>query len=74
MDPREVSDYAGLAAEDLAALRRLAADQRTLGDVLDWCRAHHLPPRWPEVVTQDEYTHDVIVPYRDTLHLVYDTT
>jgi hypothetical protein len=26
-----------------------------------------------EVVTQDEFTHDIIVPYRD-LFLVYDTT
>jgi hypothetical protein len=26
-----------------------------------------------EVVTQDEFTHDVIVPYRDVF-LVYDTT
>lgn len=25
-------------------------------------------------VGQDEYTHDVILPYRDQLHLVYDTT
>jgi hypothetical protein len=74
MDPSEVSDYAGLAAEDLAAVRRLAVEQRTLGDVLDWCRAQGLLSRWPEVVTQDEYTHDVIVPYRDALHLVYDTT
>lgn len=74
MDQGDVSDNAGLAAEDLAAVRRLAAEQRTLGDVLDWCRAHRLLPRWPEVVTQDEYTHDVIVPYRDALHLVYDTT
>jgi hypothetical protein len=74
MHPSDVSDHAGVAAEVLAAVRRVAADQRTLGDVLDWCRAHGLPPRWPEVVTQDEYTHDVIVPYRDALYLVYDTT
>jgi hypothetical protein len=27
-----------------------------------------------EVVIQDEYTHDVVMPYADGLYLVFDTT
>ena len=27
-----------------------------------------------DLVVQDEYTHDVVVPYDDELFLVYDTT
>ena len=33
------------------------------------------PPRLiVDVITQAEYTHDVVVPYRGEIHLVYDTT
>jgi hypothetical protein len=49
----------------------------SLGDVLSWAgkkpksEVHrHLVA---EVITQDEYTHDVIVPYKH-MFLVYDTT
>ena len=58
---------AGVPADQRAELERLAATHRTLGDVLDLWKS-------PVVVTQDEYTHDVVVPFRDGLHLVYDTT
>jgi hypothetical protein len=48
-----------------------------LADVLAWAAAKpngdvH-PQTVAEVITQDEFTHDVIVPYRDVF-LVYDTT
>jgi hypothetical protein len=35
----------------------------------------YTPPRMvADVIVQDEFTHDVIVPFQDGLHLVYDTT
>jgi hypothetical protein len=74
VDAGAVIDYAALSPADLADVHRLAADQHTLGDVLDWCRARDLLARWPEVTTQDEYTHDVVVPYREPLYLAYDAT
>jgi len=56
---------------------RLAGELRhkhTLGDVLAWARAQ-LPPRVVnEVVTQDEYTHDVVMAWADCAWLVFDTT
>ena len=33
------------------------------------------PPRVvSSIVVQDEYTHDVVLPYSDGVYLVYDTT
>ena len=49
----------------------------SLRDVLAWVTAkpkEHVHPQFvAEVIAQDEFTHDVIVPYRN-LFLVYDTT
>ena len=57
-------------AEEIDAHKRL-------GDVLTWAATkpkNQVHPQFvAEVITQDEYTHDVIVPYRNVF-LVYDTT
>ena len=68
-------DAAGEIPErELSRFRLALRDLRTLGPVLEWLRAQD-PPRAPrEIVTQDEYTHDVIVPWSDRLVLVFDTT
>jgi hypothetical protein len=47
---------------------------RNLGDVLTWARTLDPPVNAPAVVTQDEYTHDVLVPWRDGLTLAFDVT
>jgi hypothetical protein len=48
-----------------------------LNQVLAWAATKpkdEVHPQYvAEIITQDEFTHDVIVPYRD-LFLVYDTT
>lgn len=69
-----LTDRAGLPAEELARLGTRIAGHSTLGDVVrDWATAQ--PPRPVlDVITQDEYTHDIILVYRDEIHLVYDTT
>jgi len=62
--PREVFD-------------RLAAElrgQHTLADVLAWGRAQVPPRPVTEILTQDEYTHDVVVAYDADVYLVFDTT
>ena len=46
----------------------------TLAAVLAWGRTR-TPPRAPsEIVTQDEYTHDVVLPLDAQRWLVFDTT
>ena len=48
--------------------------QRTLGDVLSWGRAQSPPRSVTEIITQDEYTHDVVVELEAPHYLVFDTT
>ena len=57
-------------AEALGAV----AGQRTLEEVVRWGLALRPPRVIERVVVQDEYTHDVVLPYADGVYLVYDTT
>ena len=66
-------EVARLDAAERDALERAIAGQTTLEQALDWARTL-TPPRGVEsVLTQDEYTHDVLIPY-GTRWLVYDTS
>ncbi len=58
----------------LSRLEPSLREQRTLGDVLAWARSQHPPRTVTEIVTQDEYTHDVVIAYDEGLYLVFDTT
>jgi hypothetical protein len=60
--------------DELQQLRQVLKPLRTLGDLLEWGRG--LAPRVasPIVVTQDEYTHDVLIPYGAGRWLDFDTT
>lgn len=73
----KVLNQANLTENDFAALRKELAKHKTLGQVLTWASAKpkgdFLPQIVAEVVTQDEFTHDVVIPYKN-LFLVYDTT
>ena len=64
-------------AVDPERVARLAAElrtQRTLGGVLAWGRAQAPPRTVGEVVTQDEFTHDVLVELEPPLWLAFDVT
>lgn len=69
---------ADLSAEQLAAVERVLTGQQNLNDVMKWALAHpagvFTPTVIAGVVVQDEFTHDVLVPWRDNLVLVCDTT
>lgn len=58
----------------LERLRGELRTRRTLADVLTWARAQQPPATVVEIVTQDEYTHDVIVALDPRVHLVFDAT
>jgi hypothetical protein len=70
----EFTDYARLTTADTEALRRSLAPLRTLGDLLEWGRRQLPPLPAPSVVTQDEYTHDVLLPHGPGRWLDFDTT
>ena len=73
----EISNTAALPEAEFVTLAAQLARHKTLGDVLSWAaagpRADFHPQTVLEVVTQDEFTHDVVVPYKNW-YLVYDTT
>lgn len=48
--------------------------QRTLGDVLAWGRKQRPARTVTDIITQDEYTHDVVVALDAPHYLVFDTT
>jgi hypothetical protein len=50
------------------------AHQHTLADVLHWARAQAPPRTVAEIVTQDEYTHDVVIPFDGSHFLAFDAT
>ena len=70
----ELDDRVGLDAVEAQAL---AADLGRLGSLhalLRWGLGHEPALVIDDVVIQDEFTHDVVIPYRDGLFLVFDTT
>ena len=67
-------DYADLSAADCAALEAIVQPLRTLADVLAWGRSQTPPAIVAEIVTQDEYTHDVVVEASGRPYLAFDTT
>ncbi len=60
--------------EVLTAVEALVAGQKTLEDVVRWGLARKPPRLVEQVVVQDEYTHDVVLPWSTGIYLVYDTT
>jgi hypothetical protein len=69
-----VENRAGLDGDEVARLEALAARWPTLQEVVRWGFAQPQPLVVSEVIVQDEFTHDVILPYRGGAHLVFDTT
>ena len=67
-------DEASFGAERLAPLRAAVQPLRTLGDVLAWSRAATRSRQPTEIVTQDEYTHDVVFDLDGAIYLAFDTT
>jgi len=60
------SERASLAAE--------TGSHRTLADVVRWGLAQNPPRMVTEIVKQDEFTQDVVVPHSSGRYLVYDTS
>jgi hypothetical protein len=57
-----------------AELDSIVATHDTLEAVVKWGFAQESPVLVSEVVKQDEFCHDAIVPWRGALWLVYGTT
>jgi len=66
-------DFASLDQSTRARLAEIVAGQSSLERVLNWGRAQRPPIDIESILTQDEYTHDVLIPFEGR-YLVYDTT
>jgi hypothetical protein len=72
----KIVNLANLSESKFAKLEKELAKHKTLGNVLTWAglqKEDFLPQIVAEVIVQDEFTHDCVVPFKD-LFLVYDTT
>ena len=73
-----VVNHANLSPDAVAHVATQLADQENLADVMTWALSSRpgvfIPSVVADVIVQDEFTHDVVVPWRDGLVLVYDTT
>ena len=64
----------GVDPEVARELESALTDIGTLHQLLSWGSQQEPPVRLEEVLAQDEYTHDVLVPWRDGQWLVFDCT
>ncbi len=73
-----VANHADLSSDTVADIAAELSGQENLRDVMSWALSSpsgtFIPSVVGEVIVQDEFTHDVVVPWRDGLVLVYDTT
>ena len=63
----------------LSATLQEALDAEVMGlgslqEVVRWGFAQKPPRDVAEVVVQDEFSHDVVLPWRDGIYLAFDTT
>jgi hypothetical protein len=64
----------GLGDEVLSHITTALGRHRSIKEAVVWLAAHDPPIAPAGMVTQDEYSHDIIVPYPGGLWLVYDST
>lgn len=72
-----VANQSKLPTEKIVEIEAAISEQENLQDVMRWALsdpAGFIPQVVADVVVQDEFTHDVVVPWRNGLVLVYDTT
>jgi hypothetical protein len=69
-----VTSANGASPRAVGNARAAAARLATLADILAWGRAKSPPAAVVEIVTQDEYTHDVVLPFGGDHFLVFDAT
>jgi hypothetical protein len=69
-----VENRARLDDERFATLAAVLRYQPSIKHALDWLLTHQPPLAPSDMITQDEYSHDILVTYPDGLYLAYDCT
>jgi hypothetical protein len=68
------TDLANLPPDEREALARVVTRHQGLDQIFAWGRTQSPPVHPAEVIKQDEFTHDVLVPIPGNRWLVYGTT
>ena len=74
MNRPPLTDYAGLSRDEWTRLDTITAAHVGLDDIFAWGRQQDPPVHPADVIKQDEFTHDVLVPLPGSHWLVYGTT
>lgn len=69
-----IVDRVGLSPRERDRIARLVEGHTSLDRVVAWGLAADPPRLVADVVIQDEYTHDVVIPHESGRYLVYDAT
>jgi len=67
-------DYASLPSDERDALGAAVAPLGNLDRVLTWGRGLEAPCGVDDILTLDEYTHDVVMRLAENRYLVFDTS
>jgi hypothetical protein len=69
-----VENRAALAPDEFARVAAAVSTHYTMKHAIDWLLGQHPPIIPTGMVTQDEYSHDILAAYPGGLWLVYDST
>jgi hypothetical protein len=69
-----IENRGGLAPEDFVRIAGSLATHGSIKHAVDWLAGHNPRLSPSGMVTQDEFSHDILVAYPSGLWLVYDTT
>jgi hypothetical protein len=69
-----IENRANLPAAQFDTLYRSLLEHHSIKHALDWLQGHNPPLTVSDMVTQDEFSHDILIDYSAGLCLVYDVT
>jgi hypothetical protein len=70
----ELTNFASLSPDEREGLDRIVSEHRGIDDIFAWGRQQSPAIVPADVIKQDEFTHDVLVPIPGNRWLVYGTT
>jgi hypothetical protein len=72
--PAPIENRANLSTAQFERLTQAFLQHRSIKHAIDWLQSHRPPLTVSDMITQDEFSHDILVNYPGGLCLVYDVT
>jgi hypothetical protein len=73
-DKIRLEDRSRLSQAAFEELARDLARQTSMRQALQWLAEHDPPLKIEDMITQDEFSHDILVPYKDGHYIVYESS